>query len=468
MNIIFALIMIFWVGYLIVKKYTPQAVLILGGIILMIGAQLMGYSPKLVDAKLATGSFLVDIFEYLRASFSSRAANLGLTIMAVGGFARYMDHIEASRALVGLTISPLKAIKSPYLILSACWVTGMIIGLAINSASGLAMLLMVTMYPVLRAVGVSKLSACAAIATTLCLDWSPSDVGTVLAAEKAGIDPVVYWHSYQLPIAACVIPVVAVLHYFTQRYFDKKEGLFPAAESVTSATEKEAELNKEAMTSDTVEKKAPAIFAILPVIPFFLILSFSSLWITSIKMNIIDSMFIGTAIGMIFEYIYTRDGKKTLSGLTVYFDGMGRQMANVVTLIVAGEAFATGLMKIGAINALISWAQNSGFGGIGITLVMVTIIAVSAVVMGSGNAPFFAFADLVPGIAQTTGVAASLMILPMHFIASSARAISPITAVVVVTAGMANISPFDLVKRTAIPMIGASITLVVANFILFL
>ena len=55
----------------------------------------------------------------------------------------------------------------------------MIIGLAINSASGLAMLLMVTMYPVLIALGVSKLSATAAIATTLCLDWSPSDTGTI-------------------------------------------------------------------------------------------------------------------------------------------------------------------------------------------------------------------------------------------------------------------------------------------------
>ena len=40
--------------------------------------------------------------------------------------------------------------------------------------------------------------------------------------------------------------------------------------------------------------------------------------------------------------------------------------------------------------------------------------------------------------------------------------------VIVVAAGMAGISPFDLVKRTAIPMIGAGFTLVVANFVMFL
>ena len=99
---------------------------------------------------------------------------------------------------------------------------------------------------------------------------------------------------------------------------------------------------------------------------------------------------------------------------------------------------------------------------------MVSIIGISSIVMGSGNAPFFAFANLVPSIAASTGVSAALMILPMHFIASAFRTISPITAVIVVAAGMAGISPFDLVKRTAIPMIGAGFTLVVANFVMFL
>ena len=354
-----------------------------------------------------------------------------------------------------------RPLKSPYIVLSACWVVGMIIGLAINSASGLAMLLMVTMYPVLIALGVSKLSATAAIATTLCLDWSPSDTGTIFAAELAGLDPVTYWHSFQVPVALCVFPIVAVLHYFTQKYFDKKDGhIVRPGEEVT--------VNEDKMTNSELKHEAPPYYALLPLIPLALILSFSNLWISWIKMNIIVAMFIGTVIGMIFQYIRTRDGRQTLEDLQVYFDGMGRQMANVVTLIVAGETFAKGLMATGTISALIEWAKTSGFGGIGITLVMVSIIGVSSVVMGSGNAPFFAFAHLVPTISVSTGVPTVLMILPMHFIASAARAISPITAVIVVSAGMAGISPFDLVKRTAIPMLGACITLTVANFILFL
>lgn len=460
MNIIISIIVILWIGILVFKRYKAQAVLFIGGMVLLALAYLMGYGT-ILGAKQQTGNFIFDIYELIRILFSERAAKLGLNIMAVAGFARYMDHIGASRALVTLTIKPLKKLKSPYIVLSACWVVGMIIGLAINSASGLAMLLMVTMYPVLIALGVSKLSATAAIATTLCLDWSPSDTGTIFAAELAGVDPVTYWHSFQVPVALWVFPVVAVLHYLTQKYMDKRDGHIVESQDVV--------VHEEKMTNEDLRKaEAPLYYAILPVIPLALILSFSSLWISWIKMNIIMAMLIGTTIGMIFQYFRTFDGKSTLADLQVYFDGMGCQMANVVSLIVAGELFAKGLMAIGTIDALINWAKTSGFGGIGITLVMVSIIGISSIVMGSGNAPFFAFANLVPSIAASTGVSAVLMILPMHFIASAFRAISPITAVIVVASGMAGISPFDLVKRTAIPMIGAGITLVVANFVMFL
>ena len=64
-------------------------------------------------------------------------------------------------------------------------------------------------------------------------------------------------------------------------------------------------------------------------------------------------------------------------------------------------------------------------------------------------------------------IAPVLMLLPMHFAASIARSMSPITAVIVVVSGIANVSPIDVVKRTSIPMIGALIVNVAATFIYF-
>jgi len=452
LGIIISLIVTFWLGYLIVNKYKPQPVLFMAGLILMFTAVALGLG-KILPVKDSTGLVLFDAFEFIKQTFSSRAAGLGLNIMAVGGFARYMDHIGASKALVSLTIRPLLALRSPYLVMSGAWVVGMLLGLCINSASGLAMLLMVTIFPVLISLGVSRLSATAVIATTLCLDWSPSDTGTILSAITAGIDPVIYWTNYQLPIAAVVIPVVAVLHFFTQKWMDKRDG------HVVKATEI-AVMEKD-------DKMPPLIYAILPTLPLILILAFSSLWITWIKMDIIKAMFIGVVIGMIFEYIRHRDGKKVFADIQSFFDGLGMQMANVITLIVAGETFAKGLMTMGTIDAIIASAQSSGFGAAGMILVMITIIAVSSVIMGSGNAPFFAFAALTPTVAAKMGIAPVVMLLPMHFAASAARAISPITAVIVVASSMGGVSPFDVVKRTAIPMIGALITLVAANFFFF-
>ena len=440
MGIVLSALITFWVGYLIYKKFKPQPVLFMGGIIMMYLAAILGYG-QILGAKATTGSVFFDAFEFIRATFSSNVGKLGLNIMSVGAFAKYMDKIGASRSLVRLTIKPLMALKSPYLVMSGTWIVGMLIGLCINSASGLAMLLMVTMFPILLGLGVSRLSATAAVATTLCFDWSPSDTGTILSAETAGVDPVFYWSHYQVPIVAVAFVVVGVLHYLTQKYMDKRDG----------HVVKPMEIEKVQDEADN----APLWYAILPVIPLALILSFSSLWITWIKMNIVMAMFIGLFVGVICEYIRWRDGKKVLGDIQTFFDGLGMQMANVITLVVAGQTFAKGLISMGAINTLIDGSKGLGFGPMAMMLVMVAIIAVSAVVMGSGNAPFFAFAALTPAVAAHTGLHPVLMLLPMHFAASIMRSCSPITAVIVVSSGMGEVSSFDLVKRTTIPMLGA-------------
>ena len=434
MGIVISALVTFWVGYLIYKKYKPQPVLFLGGMILMYIAVVCGYGVILPE-KASTGSWFFDAFEFMRKTMSSNAAGLGLNIMSVGAFARYMDRIGASRSLVRLTIKPLLALKSPYLVLSGTWIVGMLIGLCINSASGLAMLLMVTMFPILIGLGVSRLSATAAVASTLCFDWSPSDTGTILSATTAGVDPVLYWTNYQVPIVMVAFVVVGTLHYFTQKYMDKKMGHVVQPMEVEKAEENPAD-------------NAPLWYAILPVIPLSLILSFSSLWITTIKMNIVMAMFIGLFIGACCEFARWRDGKKVFADIQTFFDGLGMQMANVITLIIAGQTFAQGLLSMGTIDSLIEGSKTLGFGPMAMMLVMVSIIVFSSIVMGSGNAPFFAFAALTPAVAAHTGLHPVLMLLPMHFAASIARTCSPITAVIVVSSGMGNVSSFDLVKRT--------------------
>lgn len=99
-------------------------------------------------------------------------------------------------------------------------------------------------------------------------------------------------------------------------------------------------------------------------------------------------------------------------------------------------------------------------------LVMIAIIAVSSIIMGSGNAPFFAFAALTPTVAAKMSVAPVVMLLPMHLAGARPRHVSNRRSHRQASS-MGGVSPFDVVKRTAIPMAGALITLVTANFVFF-
>lgn len=451
LGLLIAVAITIWVGILIFKNYKPQAILFLGGIILMACALILG-TDQIIASKQSTGFVWFDMFEFIKQTFSSRAASLGLMIMAVAGFAKYMDHIGASKVLVYLAAKPLAKLKAPYVVLALTYVLGQFLALFIPSASGLGVLLMVTMYPVLIGLGVSKLSAVAVIGTTQCLDIGPASGNSVLSATNAGMDVATYFVNYQIPVALCIVVTIAILHYLVQKHFDKKVGH-------TADT-------TDAMPENHLDNLPPKIYGILPIIPLILILTFSQLAIKTVKMDVITAMLICTAIAMVFEYIRKKDAKEVFASLQVFFDGMGVQFATVVSLIVAGETFANGLKSIGAIETIISGAQSTGVGGSIMIIVMTAVIAVSAVVMGSGNAPFFAFAALAPTVAAKMSISSAAMLLPMQFAASIARSVSPITAVIVAVSGLANVSPFDVVKRTAIPMAGAMLMNIAASLIL--
>lgn len=452
-----ALVVTIWVAWLILKGYKPQTVLFIGGLVLMTASMLLisgmdFVSSKSLTAKQSTNSQWFDLFAYIRQIFSSRTAGLGLIIMSIAGFAKYMDAIGASRILVHICVKPLSILKAPYLVLALGQVLGQCLAIFIPSASGLGLLLMVTMFPILVRLGVSPLAATAMIGTTQCLDLGPASGNSMLAAQQAGMDIIPYFASHQVPVALCVTATVAFLHFVVQQAFDRKAG-HVAAYTPDTGTQSTA----------LKEDMPPTAYALLPIIPLILVFGFSSIFKMPYKVDIITAVFICVAISMLCEYLRLRDAKKVFASIQTVFDGMGMQFATVITLIVAGEVFANGLKMSGGIDGLIEGAKALGLHGAVFTVVMVAIIAVASIVMGSGNAPFFAFASLVPDVAKSVGVSAVSMILPMQFACSLARSVSPITAVIVAISGVAGVSPVDVVKRTALPMAGGMVMNLVAS-----
>ncbi len=382
---------------------------------------------------------------------SSRLAGLGLTLMAIAGFSRYMEHVGASRALFAIFEKPLKTIKSPYLLLVISFLVTQVLVIFIPSHAGLGMLLMVTMYPILIRSGISPLSALAVIGCCQFIDHGPGSGNVIMAAKTADIEPAVYFVQHQLPVTIPIIIAVAITHFFVQRWWDKREGFV-------------FDLSKIDTIKEDGGNKVPLSYALLPVIPLILIIGFSPLLHPYIKLEVTTAMIISTVIALIFEYVRLRDAKAVMDSFMLFFEGMGKQFVLVVSLIVSGEFFANGLLKSGAVDTLISAAQDAGFGIGAMIIVMSAILALAAFLMGSGNAAFFSFAALTPKIAAFLKVDVVTLILPMQIMTSFGRTVSPITAAIVAIAGIAGVSPFQIVKRTAIPMAVAAIVNLVVTF----
>lgn len=402
----------------------------------------------------STGFIGFDLFKCITSLMSSRTAGIGLLIMSAAGYSKYMSMIGASAIMADYLCRPLRIFRSPYFVLSLAYIIGAIADLFIPSASGLAMLLMVTIYPVLVRLGASRLSAAAVIATVSCLDMGPTSGAANYAAQVAGMDTMTYFVEYQIPVGIVVTIAVAALHFFTQRYFDAKDG--DKANEVDEATAKQEKIDI---------KGAPAWYGLLPMIPLVLLIVFNRFVIDTVKLDVPTAMFISFTVALCCE-LARKAVKDVLNTGFEFFNMMGRQFATVITLIVAGELFAKGLIATGTIDYLIAGTQNLGLPAYAIMIVVVSFISISCVVMGSGNAPFFAFAPLVPDFAQQFGVSTILLLMPMQLSTGLARVMSPITAVVVAVAGCSGISPFALVRRTAIPMTGGLIVMVVMTIIL--
>ena len=184
-----------------------------------------------------------------------------------------------------------------------------------------------------------------------------------------------------------------------------------------------------------------------------------------IRLSIPAAVIITIFVAMIFEYVRHHDFRSVLDSMKVFFEGMGKYFATVVTLIIAGQIFGKGITAIGAVNALISGADSLGLGVMSITVVMGIIIGVIAFLMGSGNAPFYSFASIVPTIAAKYGVHSADMLLPLQSMTGFGRTMSPVTGGIVAVAGIAGVSPFHVVKRNFIPLLACCVVNFVVTFL---
>jgi DcuC family C4-dicarboxylate transporter len=314
----------------------------------------------------------------------------------------------------------------------------------------------------------------------------PASAITARATTIAEQESIYYFIEHQLPLMLPLCLVVTISYYFVNRYYDRK--------AISSSSSSFAEASEDSSTSPAAGEKAnaatkannpqtrstnpdqakgpsltaPLYYSIIPLLPLILLIVFSEVFDLTpfpIELNTTTAMFISLFVAMGFEFIRKRNIREVMQSLQIFWNGMGNIFKTVVTLIIAADIFSKGLIALGFIKGLVNSSQSMGLGGIGIGVVMTVMIFLASMLMGSGNASFFAFAPLIPKIATKLGVSSTSMILPMNLAASMGRTVSPVAGVLIATAEIAGVSTLQIVKRNLIPLFAALIFLLIYHFI---
>lgn len=445
--ITFAIIIL--AAYLIIKRYNAKLVFLFIGVITLGIYTLLTGNSVLGDDTV--GNKLVDIFMVFGNKFKSNVSGVGTIIMVVTGYSAYMNHIKASDKLAYLAVKPLRKIKNKYFIISGVFVVAIFLKAIITSQAGLTMLLLATVWPILMALNVSKLTA-ASVLGLIAIDYGPNDGSTIFAAEVADLPVVDFVFNYQIHIVLITVLVLAVIIPIYYKMMDKRD------------VEKGKTLDYDMRGIDN--PNVPAYYSLLPILPLAIVL------ITSLLPTETVDVVTANFIGILFTFLITllRNGnlKELSNDFDAIFKGMGTAFSNIVALIIAASVFAEGINKLGGISIIANkLAELHGAAPLTI-LFMGLITLVAAAIMGSGAASWFAFGPLIPGIASTLGVSVIPFVLTMELGASFGRAMSPVAGAEIAIAGHSEQNVFDIVKRNVPILIVAFIVTYISSIVLFL
>ncbi|MCX4307482.1 MAG: C4-dicarboxylate transporter DcuC [Acetatifactor sp.] len=461
-----AIISVAIVVYMLIKKMDIKITLFVMGIVLMFVGAALG-SPIGGEEYAGTGVMWLDPLQVVVDQFKSTIAAAGFIILILGGYSSYMNSIKANNVTVSVLTKPIANIKSVYMLVPIIFLLGNLLSLVVPSASNLAIILLATLYPIMIQAGMSTLTAAGVIATTATIVPTPlgSDNVAIAAelantAEYAGMTATDYVFGYHALVSVPTLLLMAGVHFFWQKYCDKKN-----KGTAGDLNVKEVEEVKGGALFRTV-------YAILPLLPILLLIVVFALQKTvglEINLSVEVATLFSFVVAIICELIRKRNAKEVLDQTESFFKGMGGSMP-IVALLVAASVFVAGLKSIGLISALqaaMTGVQGSGMGFV-LPLILVGLTALIVLLSGSGTALFFAMVPLMIPLAEAAGISVFAVSVPMGLAGNLLRAVSPVSAVVMIVAGSVKKEPLEVVKRTAVPMVAGVVIMFVLSMVIFL
>lgn len=349
------------------------------------------------------------------------------------GFAAVIAITRCDVHFVSLMVKPLG--KLGLFLLPFCMLIASCVAVAIPSAAGCAAALGPTMIPLMVRAGFKPAIAGAAIIGSIIpSSMSPGSSHNVWVAKIANIDVmtlIVEFAPKILIVCSLNILLITLMIFVFRDY--RKPDPNESAEVFEVASDARGEL----------PEKPNVLFAIAPILPIVVLLLGATV-VPALRMSVAEAMIWGS----IYTLLITRSNPEAVT--KEFFSGMGKGYANIMGIIIAAGCFAGGLRAAGVIDALIDTLKNSreiasyaaNFGPF-----------LMGVLTGSGDAAGHAFNQAITPYAAEFG----MRIEPLGIVAALSGALgrmcSPIAGATLVIAGMTRLSPLEISKRMAIPMI---------------
>ena len=287
------------------------------------------------------------------------------------------------------------------------------VNVALPSAAGTAAAAGAIFIPILMGAGVHPAMAAAAVKCgTYGSMLNPGLAHNPFVAKIAGVNvmDVIAFH-YKANIASLIVGAVvltAIAYFLKENKGHVVEGL---------------ELD--------TEFKVNPLYALMPVVPIAILILGATKMVPMFKMGVAQAM----VIGAILTCIVTRTNPAALT--KSFFDGMGKAYGDIIGIILAAGVFVAGMNAMGLVKAFIAAMTNN-------PSIVKICASVGPFLLVTPHAADFGMSIVQMGSMATLG-------------GTLGRTMSPIAGATIIVAGIAGISPMEVTRRNAIPMVFAMI-----------
>ncbi len=377
------------------------------------------------------------------------------------GFAYVLRHTGCERHLIRLLAAPLR--KARLLLVPGVVLVGFAVNVPVVSQVATAVSVGAVLLPLLRAARVSPVTAGAALLLGCSLGGDLLNPGAPewrTVADALGTDSrecVAHVFGLLLLQVGVATAVFWVLGARAERAAAQVEGDEPPADG------------DEAFTVSYVKAAVPLVPLVLLFVtgPPLRLVEVPRDWLTDPTKAgdaaNFSSRLIGAAmlVGVVAAAAVTP--RAALGTARAFCEGAGYAMTNIVSLIVAAACFGKGVEGIGvkeALGRLIGAHPGALLPAAGL------LPMAFAAVCGSGMATTQALFGFFVEPARAGGTDPLLVASVVAILASAGRTMSPVAAVVLMSASMTNSEPLALVRRVVVPLLCASAAVLLAAALL--